>query len=1529
MATSGDKPLPDIPPRGLHPHELTIEASAHLRRFISWALEEEEMSVSRQEWAHTIENALREVGDNISHGGWLTGIRRARNVRKLRRREQDAQRRRERVDEAKEKTSKARAAMQDSEQRVADEPGPLPDPRTTPLRQLRGLVGTHTIQPVPKPPAKHLLLTVESFSACAALTQPGVECSFVANAFVLPGEHASEEDDTQPLVLYGLDEWDACLYDEERTQIVGGTFHFRGTLSSAQHLSLTKVLRLSLYVYLSLLLEQDVLANSSVELHFPKPSVPVGLPESVLERPLPPIDQKHKSKRENTVAGGIWSYFSKKTGTLLQRAGSVGPSLTHRGSFELPLTRTLSSQASPHAGEGLQRQRRFSLISAASSSSNSAREGDTMTKERQQLFRNALRHIESTKDRLSTSPGVVFSPPPVLLRLAKREEHDPSRRLTGDEKAALASILGWEGKESGGRGIADMSGFVRQQGISLLHSTHIPLPLLPQPSPTPSIPGLSPSIMLAPTPCSTRKKRVTYRYYQRESMGGSDETLGEMITRLCTTADEFCDEPGCQYRHADHDLRWIHAGVRVVATVSPPERDPEEPPADQDADTPSMWYCCAVCGQQSQREPMRDGTYLYSFGKYLELLIYSPSICALTPPLCEHITRNISDDDVSLPKCRLNIHRKFAYNSRIVTFSLSTVEDMFELQVPRLQIVRRRVLEKSSDEHSVSAAQNPSHQGGSAEDDRRALRREIKCWWQGLAEHIDQLEENFVTNSDSTFIKTLPRLPSEDDACDIPDETGTATPKPSLQRLPSTSTTSTAHTVTPDSLPRRSAEGVFNALSHFVVATSSHSVNSPADSQSSQNSNSLYLLSGLRHAFQKEEQDLYAELSRTPTLTLNNVRRSFVTVARGASRRLQAWETKHSSHIPKSLYKMNLPNIAEPEWWQAGCHAVPGGNVIVREDDWGSIIAFTLSSEDYHRELANMSITGTANTSVLPAPPATPFDPRSSLFSAGTSFRKLLSSNSNLPDPDQDGIVWSEPESCSAVISRKEHPKDATSLISIRDVLRHKTSTDASDAPSSSRLGVTGSVPGNTHNPPSARAKPAVELSMQVADGHISGMPEAADRVLLGLEANSSSPSTWRNSGSHTTLSDSTFVETKIRSRKTASVVSTDSDTSLEHSSNSSREVSPPPVPPKEQILRKELPPHPPDSHNVPSSFAVSLTNTLSSAMKYMLKPHEAASDTPALTPHHGLLSTASPAIGERPHIKYEWTIGKRLKFSCTVYYAKQFDSLRRRCGIEDAFLRSLARSENWAAEGGKSRSNFWKTSDDQFIIKTLVNAWNVADLQVLIELGPSYFRHMDATATRPSVLAKLLGFYTVEIRNIESGATQAKADLLVMENLFFKQKISKAFDLKGIQGRKVKSSSNSKTLFDGEWIEDQRRALTLVHPHSKVVFQEAIRTDCDFLARSNIMDYSLLLGVDEENKRIACGLVDTIGSYTFAKTLEYKAKQNLNAGKEVTVVPPYEYQERFVSAMDDYFLACPDKWSRPLDDSRIPHGYKSLPSVL
>ena len=92
---------------------------------------------------------------------------------------------------------------------------------------------------------------------------------------------------------------------------------------------------------------------------------------------------------------------------------------------------------------------------------------------------------------------------------------------------------------------------------------------------------------------------------------------------------------------------------------------------------------------------------------------------------------------------------------------------------------------------------------------------------------------------------------------------------------------------------------------------------------------------------------------------------------------------------------------------------------------------------------------------------------------------------------------------------------------------------------------------------------------------------------------------------------------------------------------------------------------------------------------------------------------------------------------------------------------------------------------------------------------------------------------------------------------------------------------------------------------------------------------------------------LDGIGSYTFAKTLEYKAKQNLKSGKEVTVIPPNEYKARFVNALDGYFLACPgrsktitrdlgqplknhaDKWSKGPHDKREYSDPNVLRSVL
>lgn len=311
--------------------------------------------------------------------------------------------------------------------------------------------------------------------------------------------------------------------------------------------------------------------------------------------------------------------------------------------------------------------------------------------------------------------------------------------------------------------------------------------------------------------------------------------------------------------------------------------------------------------------------------------------------------------------------------------------------------------------------------------------------------------------------------------------------------------------------------------------------------------------------------------------------------------------------------------------------------------------------------------------------------------------------------------------------------------------------------------------------PPSAWAKPAVEVNTKAVDGKVSGLPEMVDtaekllQVKMDLSAESSAGGPQLSSSLDSTYSSSeastptgrppsilslksdistkdlllsrgrSTISSRAPSKASIGMVNASTD-ALPNSNVSSRQSSLEPGSKNLDELPDELlkpvggsstssfsenessSKHTADSSadaghtQRPSSATVtttatSLTSTLTHAMRYLLSTVE--TPRPASPAHHHKLLAAvdASAIDSRPHIKYEWTVGKRLKFSCTVYYAKEFELLRRRYGVEDVMLKSLEHSENWSTEGGKSRSNFWKTTDDRFVIKTLVNAWNVADL--------------------------------------------------------------------------------------------------------------------------------------------------------------------------------------------------------------------------
>jgi len=54
------------------------------------------------------------------------------------------------------------------------------------------------------------------------------------------------------------------------------------------------------------------------------------------------------------------------------------------------------------------------------------------------------------------------------------------------------------------------------------------------------------------------------------------------------------------------------------------------------------------------------------------------------------------------------------------------------------------------------------------------------------------------------------------------------------------------------------------------------------------------------------------------------------------------------------------------------------------------------------------------------------------------------------------------------------------------------------------------------------------------------------------------------------------------------------------------------------------------------------------------------------------------------------------------------------------------------------------------------------------------------------------------------------------------------------------------------------------VYPHSKAVLMASITRDTEFLAQHSVMDYSLLVGVDESNKQFVVGIIGLLQSFAY-----------------------------------------------------------------
>ncbi|XP_009764024.1 putative 1-phosphatidylinositol-3-phosphate 5-kinase FAB1D isoform X1 [Nicotiana sylvestris] len=271
---------------------------------------------------------------------------------------------------------------------------------------------------------------------------------------------------------------------------------------------------------------------------------------------------------------------------------------------------------------------------------------------------------------------------------------------------------------------------------------------------------------------------------------------------------------------------------------------------------------------------------------------------------------------------------------------------------------------------------------------------------------------------------------------------------------------------------------------------------------------------------------------------------------------------------------------------------------------------------------------------------------------------------------------------------------------------------------------------------------------------------------------------------------------------------------------------------------------------------------------------------------------------------------GKR-KYSVMCLYASHFSRLRGRCCPSEVdYIASLSRCRKWNAKGGKSKSLFAKTLDDRFIIKEILRA----EFDSFLKFGHSYFEYMEQCYEKgnQTCLAKVLGIYQVIVRPTKSGK-ETRHDLMVMENLSFGRNITRQYDLKGALHARFNSAGDTAgdVLLDQNFVNDMNISPLYVGTRSKRNLQRAVWNDCGFLNSVNVMDYSLLVGVDTERRELVCGIIDYLRQYTWDKQLENWVKSSLVVPKNQlpTVISPREYKKRFRKFIDTHFLSVPENW--------------------
>jgi 1-phosphatidylinositol-4-phosphate 5-kinase len=299
--------------------------------------------------------------------------------------------------------------------------------------------------------------------------------------------------------------------------------------------------------------------------------------------------------------------------------------------------------------------------------------------------------------------------------------------------------------------------------------------------------------------------------------------------------------------------------------------------------------------------------------------------------------------------------------------------------------------------------------------------------------------------------------------------------------------------------------------------------------------------------------------------------------------------------------------------------------------------------------------------------------------------------------------------------------------------------------------------------------------------------------------------------------------------------------------------------------------------------------------------------------------------------------IGKDEAAVFTDYSPAVFNAIRSRFGVtKDEYLRSLGLSQLKTnlffgcltslfemSSSGRSGSFFYSSHDNRYILKTIPHA----ESQTLRRMLPGYYEHIVKFPN--TTLTRFFGLHA-----LSRGGS--KIIFVVMQNIFLNQlPIRDTYDLKGST---INRSTPQEQRLAGVALKDNdfdRRKL-YVSVSDRVLLLKQLRDDSQFLAALNLNDYSFLLGIhvssdpiDQQNTRRTdsarfsafqrfyggipstngkevyyVGIIDVLTDYGLKKMGEHISKAVLYDSKQVSCVPPNEYQSRFVDFLGSVFVA-------------------------